>query len=98
VGLDLIHDRHNIVMIDQVNQAIWEEVAHAEGSRPAFAQQGGHAVPPAAPFLCLKIDLSPQKVAELSLKIFPSGLPPVKATGASPWDRRILESSTRRPV
>lgn len=32
----------------------------------------------AEPFLCLKVDLNPQRIAELSLKVFSNSLPPVK--------------------
>jgi len=30
---------------------------------------------PAAPFICLKLDLDPHKIAEMVLKVFPDGLP-----------------------
>ncbi len=33
---------------------------------------------PAEPFLCLKLDLDPHKIAELVLKVYPHGLPPVR--------------------
>ncbi len=34
------------------------------------------------PFLCLKLDLNPQKLAHLVLKVFPHGLPPVHGSGS----------------
>ncbi len=36
----------------------------------------------AEPFLCVRIDLEPRKIAELTLKIYPHGLPPVKENRA----------------
>jgi AraC-like DNA-binding protein len=32
---------------------------------------------PAEPFLCLRLDLDPQRIANLVLKVYPQGLPPV---------------------
>jgi AraC-like DNA-binding protein len=34
------------------------------------------------PFLCLKLDLDPQEIAKLVLKVFPQGLPPVHESGS----------------
>lgn len=33
---------------------------------------------PVEPFLCVKLDIDPQKIAELVLKVYPRGLPPVR--------------------
>ena len=33
------------------------------------------------PFLCLKLDLDPQEIAKLVLKVYPQGLPPVHESG-----------------
>lgn len=33
---------------------------------------------PSEPFLCLKLDFDAQRIAELALRVFPHGLPPVK--------------------
>jgi len=38
---------------------------------------------PAEPFLCLRLDLDPQKVADLVLKVFPKGLPSVREGGSA---------------
>lgn len=32
----------------------------------------------AEPFLCLKLDLDPQKIADLALRVYPHGLPPMR--------------------
>ncbi len=32
---------------------------------------------PSEPFLCVKLDIDPQRIAELVLKVYPQGLPPV---------------------
>ena len=42
------------------------------------------------PYLALKLDLEPHKIAELVLKVFPHGLPPVQET------KRRLPHSGRR--
>ncbi|HKV61026.1 MAG TPA: AraC family transcriptional regulator [Candidatus Acidoferrum sp.] len=50
------------------------------------------------PYLALRLDLDPQKIAELVLKVFPHGLPPVqerKAVYVSPVDTSIVNSATR---
>ncbi len=36
----------------------------------------------AEPFLCVRIDLNPQKIAELTLKVYPHGIPPVRENRA----------------
>jgi AraC-like DNA-binding protein len=36
----------------------------------------------AEPFLCVRIDLEPQKIAELTMKVYPHGLPPVRENRA----------------
>ena len=33
---------------------------------------------PSEPFLCVKLDIDPQRIAELVLKVYPGGLPPVR--------------------
>jgi len=50
------------------------------------------------PYLSLRLDLDPQKIAELVLKVFPQGLPPVqerKAVYVTPVDASIVNSATR---
>lgn len=50
------------------------------------------------PYLSLRLDLDPQKIAELVLKVFPHGLPPVqerKAVYISPVDASIVNSARR---
>jgi AraC-like DNA-binding protein len=51
-----------------------------------------------APYLSLKLDLDPHKIAELVLKVFPHGLPPVQERNAvyiTPVDASIVNATTR---
>jgi len=50
------------------------------------------------PFLCLKVDLDPQRVANLVLKVFPHGLPPVHESGGvsvGQADANIINAAIR---
>ncbi len=50
------------------------------------------------PYLSFKLDLDPHKIAELVLKVFPRGLPPVqerKAVYVAPLDLSVLNAATR---
>ena len=56
------------------------------------------------PYLALKLDLDPHKIAELVLKVYPNGLPPVReavreddrrAVYLAPSDGNILDAATR---
>jgi AraC-like DNA-binding protein len=63
---------------------------------PVAAQvtQASHA----EPYLALKVDLDPHKIAELVLKVFPHGLPPAQERGAvyvTPIDASIVNAATR---
>ena len=63
---------------------------------PVAAQitQAGHS----EPYLALRLDLDPQKIAELVLKVFPHGLPPVqerRAVYVAPLDVNIVNAATR---
>jgi AraC-like DNA-binding protein len=63
---------------------------------PVAAQitQASHS----APYLALKLDLDPHKIAGLVLKVFPHGLPPVQERSAvyvSPADASIVSAATR---
>lgn len=52
----------------------------------------------AKPFLALKLDLDPQKVAELVIKVFPHGLPKVRGPATVcvwPADARIVDAAAR---
>ncbi len=52
----------------------------------------------AEPYLCLRLDLDPQKIAALVLKVFPHGLPRVQDSGAvciARADARIINAATR---
>ena len=52
----------------------------------------------AKPYLALKLDLDPQKIAELVLKVYPQGLPPVqerRAVYVTPADTSIVNAATR---
>jgi AraC-like DNA-binding protein len=53
---------------------------------------------PAEPYLCLRLDLDPQRIAELALKVFPHGLPRVPDNGAvcvAEADVRIINAAVR---
>ena len=50
------------------------------------------------PYLALRLDLDPHKIAELVLKVFPHGLPPVQERSAvyvAPADMHIVSALTR---
>ncbi len=50
------------------------------------------------PYLALRLDLDPRKIAELVLKVFPRGVPPVQERSAvyvAPLDLSILNAATR---
>jgi AraC-like DNA-binding protein len=50
------------------------------------------------PYLSLKLDLDPHKIAELVLKVYPHGLPPVQERSAvyiAPMDSSIVSAATR---
>ena len=50
------------------------------------------------PYLALKLDLEPHKIADLVLKVFPHGLPPVQQRSAvyvTPVDTSIIGAATR---
>ena len=50
------------------------------------------------PYLALKLDLDPHKIAELVLKVFPRGLPPVqerRAVDVTPLEASIVNAATR---
>lgn len=52
----------------------------------------------AKPYLSFKLDLDPRKIAELVLKVFPRGVPPVqerKAVYVAPLDLSVLNAATR---
>ena len=63
---------------------------------PVAAQvtQASHS----APYLSLKLDLDPHKIAGLVLKVFPNGLPPAQKRNAvyiTPADASIVNAATR---
>ena len=53
---------------------------------------------PSEPYLALKLDLDPSKIAELVLKVYPHGLPPVQERSAvyvTPADMTIVNAAAR---
>lgn len=53
---------------------------------------------PQEPFLCLKLDLAPQRIAELSMKVYPHGIPPARKDRAiylSPAEPSLIEATIR---
>jgi AraC-like DNA-binding protein len=52
----------------------------------------------ANPYLSIKLDIEPRKIAELVLKVFPHGVPPVqerRAVYVAPLDLSVLNAATR---
>ena len=52
----------------------------------------------AAPYLSLRLDLEPHRIAELILKVFPRGLPPVQERSAvyiAPMDQSMVSAASR---
>jgi AraC-like DNA-binding protein len=50
------------------------------------------------PYLALRLDLDPHKIAELVLKVYPRGVPPVQERSAvyvAPVDKSIVDAATR---
>jgi AraC-like DNA-binding protein len=50
------------------------------------------------PYLAVKLDLDPRKIADLVLKVFPQGLPPVQDRSAvyvTPVDESMVDATTR---
>jgi len=50
------------------------------------------------PYLALRLDLEPQKIAELVLKVYPNGLPPIqerRAVYITPADENIVHAAIR---
>jgi len=53
---------------------------------------------PSKPYLALKLDLDPHKIAELVLKVFPHGLPPAQeriGVYVTPVDESVVNAATR---
>src|SRR5882762_3463863 len=83
---------------------VGEEVYEYDASRmlvfsvalPVAAQvtRASHA----DPYLALRLDFDPQKIADLVLKVFPHGLPPIserRAVYVAPLDTSIVGAATR---
>lgn len=50
------------------------------------------------PYLAFRLDLNPQKIAELVLKVYPNGLPPIQERSAmyvTPMDMNIVDAAIR---
>ena len=53
---------------------------------------------PSEPYLAVRLDLDPHKIAELVLKVYPHGLPPVQERSAvyiAPMDQSIVGAASR---
>lgn len=53
---------------------------------------------PAKPYLCFRLDLDPQRVADLTMKVYPAGAPRVRESGAIYLSRAgeaIVDAATR---
>src|ERR1039458_3859803 len=71
---------------------------HDRVLRGAPCRCSSHASAPSPAYLSLKLDLDPHKIAELVLKVYPNGLPPVQERSAvyiCPADENIVNAATR---
>ena len=53
---------------------------------------------PAKPYLCFRLDLDPQRVADLTMKVYPAGAPRVRESGAvylSQAGEAVVDAATR---
>jgi AraC-like DNA-binding protein len=85
-----------VIVGDEVYQYDASHMIVFSVALPVAAQvtQASHS----APYLSLKLDLDPHKIAGLVLKVFPHGLPPVQERSAvyiTPADASIVNAATR---
>lgn len=53
---------------------------------------------PSEPFLCLKVELDPERIADLTMRVYPDGLPPNSrnlAICVTPSEPRIIQAAAR---
>ena len=108
INTDCVHALHlpALCMIAQGAKTtmVGQEVYDYDASRmlvfsvalPVAAQvtQASHSVP----YLALKLDLDPHKIAELVLKVYPRGLPPVQERSAvyiTAFNESLVNAATR---
>ncbi len=85
-----------VIVGDEVYQYDASHMIVFSVALPVAAQvtQASHS----APYLSLKLDLDPHKIAELVLKVFPHGLPPVQERSAvyiTAADSSVVNAATR---
>ncbi|MGB0009358.1 MAG: AraC family transcriptional regulator [Candidatus Sulfotelmatobacter sp.] len=85
-----------VIVGDEVYQYDASHMIVFSVALPVAAQvtQASHS----APYLSLKLDLDPHKIAELVLKVFPHGLPPVQERSAvyiTPAEASVVNAATR---
>jgi AraC-like DNA-binding protein len=85
-----------VIVGDEVYQYDSSRMIVFSVALPVAAQvtQASHS----EPYLSLKLDLDPHKIAELVLKVFPHGLPPAqerKAVYVTPVDESIVNAAAR---
>jgi AraC-like DNA-binding protein len=83
VGEDVYEHDASRLMVFSVALPVAAQVTQASHSKP---------------YLSFKLDLDPRKVAELVLKVFPRGVPPIQARSAvyvAPLDLSVLNAATR---
>jgi AraC-like DNA-binding protein len=83
VGQEVYEYDASRMLITSLNLPIASQVTRASRSEP---------------YLCLAIDLDPHRIADLALKVFPQGLPPVReglAVFVCKADAKIVNAATR---
>ncbi len=83
VGREVYEYSPSRMIVFSVDVPVASQVTHASLSEP---------------FLCLRLDLDPEKVANLVLKVYPQGLPPVHESGGvyvGQADRNIINAAIR---
>jgi AraC-like DNA-binding protein len=86
----------SVIVGEEVHQYDAERMIVFSVALPVAAQvtQANHA----KPYLSFKLDLNAHKIAELVLKVFPRGVPPVQDRSAvyvTPLDLSVLNAATR---
>jgi AraC-like DNA-binding protein len=83
VGREVFEYKPSRIIVFSVDVPVASQVTQASRSEP---------------FLCLKLDLDPQEVAKLVLKVFPGSLPPVHESGGvyvGQANANIINAATR---
>ena len=85
-----------VIVGDEVYQYDASEMIVFSVALPVMAQVT--KATPSSPYLSLRLELDPHKIAELVLKVYPRGLPPVQERNAvylTPTDECVLNAAIR---